>query len=518
MARWHLISIIVCFAFFADAQITFQRVYIDTIGDAQSTSILIEPNGYFIASHGYTKDVNSFEFRYGLKFIKTDFEGNLLWKTIYSQEGKAISSGLFGPLEKTNDSYWLCGGIYDTATQLSNSFLCRIDTAGNVFWTDSFGVSNKSETAYHGSKIFDNGYIMIGESSIPGVTNPDYYIIKTDSTGNIQWEKTYGGTDYDSGFKIHQTSDKGFIMSGGSSSYGPGEYSGWIIKTDSLGEIEWDETYGTSGSDGLGGISLSQNGGYLLWGYLDTVVSNVNFRYAVVIIKLNEIGEVQWRTFFNHKGMHSIKQVRELSDGSIVAIGEVQVGSADSSAAWIAKLNAGGEILWERYYLNDFYSGATWSKMASFFGDFQQTSDGGFAIAGALWKAEQSQPNARYPHVWLVKLDSLGCLENNCGLVLSINENQVINQFSIQSFVYPNPMKDQALVWFKGNSQQFASKNVVFSLYDLSGRIVQQHIVVLNEYAYAEFYLEKYNCASGAYIYAFMQGNKILQKGKIIMK
>jgi len=516
--RLLLILSITFTSIFLKGQITFQKVFIDTIGISQPTSIFLENNGYVIASYGYTQEVNSWEFRSGMKIQKTDTEGNLLWKTVYSQTGKSISSGLFGPLEKINDSYWLCGGIYDTATQLSNSFLCRIDTAGNVFWTDSFGVSNKYETAYHGSKTNDNGYIMIGESYTPGVTNPDYYVIKTDTSGALQWEKTYGGTGDNAGYTIHQTLDNGFIMAGGSSDFGIGEYSGWVVKTDSLGEIEWDEAYGTSGSDGLGRVSPSQDSGYFHWGYLDTVVSNVNFRYVVVIIKLNETGEVQWRTFFNYRDMHSIKQVRELSDGSIVAIGEVQVGSADSSAAWIAKLNAGGEILWERYYLNDFYSGITWSKHASFFGDFQQTPDGGFAIAGALWKAEETRPNARYPHVWLVKLDSLGCLENNCGLVLSINENQVINQFSIQSFVYPNPMKDQALVWFKGNSQQFASKNVVFSLYDLSGRIVQQHIVVLNEYAYAEFYLEKYNCASGAYIYAFMQGNKILQKGKIIMK
>ncbi|MDZ4846550.1 MAG: T9SS type A sorting domain-containing protein [Chitinophagales bacterium] len=452
-----------------------------------------------------------------MKIQKTDTEGNLLWKTVYSQTGKSISSGLFGPLEKINDSYWLCGGIYDTATQLSNSFLCRIDTAGNVFWTDSFGVSNKYETAYHGSKTNDNGYIMIGESYTPGVTNPDYYVIKTDTSGALQWEKTYGGTGDNAGYTIHQTLDNGFIMAGGSSDFGIGEYSGWVVKTDSLGEIEWDEAYGTSGSDGLGRVSPSQDSGYFHWGYLDTVVSNVNFRYVVVIIKLNETGEVQWRTFFNYRDMHSIKQVRELSDGSIVAIGEVQVGSADSSAAWIAKLNAGGEILWERYYLNDFYSGITWSKHASFFGDFQQTPDGGFAIAGALWKAEETRPNARYPHVWLVKLDSLGCLENNCGLLLDIQEIQSAKS-SATIVAYPNPFSTQTLISIKTNSAEYANEKIEFQLFDVSGRLVQASSHTLNQYGYCEFYVERGHYPADIYFYQVTTQKAVLGKGKIVAR
>ncbi|MBK7969235.1 MAG: hypothetical protein IPK08_10040 [Bacteroidetes bacterium] len=119
----------------------------------------------------------------------------------------------------------------------------------------------------------------------------DYWIVKTDSLGNIQWQNTIGGYDYDYLYSIKQTSDNGYILGGYSQSDSSadktenniGGWDYWIIKTDSVGNIQWQNTIGGSDNDWLKSIIQTSDGDYLLGGYRFQIFQVIKLKIVWVV-------------------------------------------------------------------------------------------------------------------------------------------------------------------------------------------------------------------------------------------
>jgi len=512
------IVLLLYFHYCAFSQVTFQKPIVFKLYGCWPTGVLELPNGYLIASWGRSEYNGTDAFRSGIIFHKTDLYGNLIWEKIYNQPGKAYSIGLYGSLAAIEDGYLLCGTELDTITNEQDFYFAKFDTFANLLWMKKYPRGG-TQNCLHGSLTSDKGYIIIGES-FTSTTWANYYVLKADSNGNKQWDKFYGGGDNDSGRKIHQTSDGGYIMSGISRTYGHGEHDLWLIKTDSSGSEEWDKTYGTALDDRLRCITLANDGGYIGWGSLDTSVYTP-VEYTALVLKLDEDGNVVWRTFFNHKRERIIYQLRELDDGSIVAIGQHDIGGIDGVRSWIAKLNSSGEVLWERFYEGPGTTDDTlFSFRTSFDGDFQQTSDGGFIITGQAWRSTSAASHVFWPHPWLVKLDSNGCLDpDSCGLDLGVGVSEIQPTKSSATIItYPNPFTTEALISIKANSAEFAYEKIEFQLFDVSGRLMQANNYSLNQYGYCEFYIERGHYSSGIYFYQVTTQKAVLGKGKLIAR
>ena len=218
--------------------------------------------------------------------IKTDSNGIKQWDKRYGGR----QSDYFRYLSQTRDGGYILGGFSNTDKNGDRTESCRggvdywivkIDSLGNKQWDKRFGGTSDDEL-WEVKQTRDGGYILGGYSysdsggdrTQPSRGNQDYWIVKTDSIGNKQWDKRYGGGGSDLLNSLVQSNDGGFVLAGqsscgidsGYSTLGHGNMDYWVVKTDSIGNQIWDLSYGGTHFENLNTISKTNDGGYILGG------------------------------------------------------------------------------------------------------------------------------------------------------------------------------------------------------------------------------------------------------------
>ncbi|HZW38597.1 MAG TPA: T9SS type A sorting domain-containing protein [Ignavibacteriaceae bacterium] len=229
--------------------------------DEEGYSVLqTDDGGYIIA--GATSSFGTLGSR-DVWVIKTDANGTDIWKKNY---GGNSSDGARN-IQKTSDGgYIITGWTFLGPGYIGNALLLKIDSLGNQQWLKYFG-GDDADRGYCVQQTSDGGYILTGYTSCFGAGLDDMWLIKTNSQGVEEWNKTFGGTGRDYGNWIEITSDKGYLITGYTLSFGAGGDDVWLIKTDSLGNKILDKTYGGTASDvGYCGIQ-STDGSYVITGH-----------------------------------------------------------------------------------------------------------------------------------------------------------------------------------------------------------------------------------------------------------
>jgi len=144
-------------------------------------------------------------------------------------------------------------------------FLLKTDASGNLRWAKTFGGSDW-EGASSVQQTSDGGYIVAGYTYSFGAGG-DAFLLKTDASGNLQWAKTFGGSDYEFAFSVQQTSDGGYIVAGGTYSFGAGSYDVFLLKTDASGNLQWAKTFGEGSGDVAFSVQQTSDGGYIVAGW-----------------------------------------------------------------------------------------------------------------------------------------------------------------------------------------------------------------------------------------------------------
>jgi len=227
-------------------------VWTKTIGVGSGNSVVQDAAGNYViagSTNAYGVDSND------VYVVKLDSLGNIIWTRTIGGSGNEYGNSI--ALAK-NGGYTIAGYTNSFGAGGNDVYLIKLDTAGNLKWTRTFGGTN-DDKGNSVSATNDGGYVIAGSTNSVGAGSYDVYVIKTDSSGNYKWSRTIGGSQEDDGNSIIQTQDGGYAIAGQTSSYGPTGMNAYIIKLDSSKNLSWAKAMG-QGNDAANGIAQTPNG------------------------------------------------------------------------------------------------------------------------------------------------------------------------------------------------------------------------------------------------------------------
>ena len=325
--------------------------------------------------------------------FKLDSNGTIQWQRIYGGGARDCAY----PIQQTSDGgYVVAGETYSFGAGENDFWILKLDPAGLNQWQYTYGGS-KIEFPYSLQQTGDGGYIVAGQSDSFGNNGADFWILKLNSTGAIQWQRTYGGWEKECPYSIQKTKDGGFIVAGETRSFGAGDNDFWIVKISSTGSIDWQYTYGGSGYERAYYIQQTSEGGYVVAGSTDSFGAGGDDFW---ILKLNSTGAITWQHTYggdSHERPHSIRQT---GDEGYVVIGYTFSFGIGEANFWILKLNPTGAIEWQQTFGRGHFNDPN---------SLQQTNDGGYIINGFT----DSFGAGKYDFL-VVKIDSNGYIDPTC--------------------------------------------------------------------------------------------------------
>ncbi len=254
----------------------------------------------------------------------------------------------------------------------------------------------------------------------------DYWLIKLDAQGQMEWNRTYGGSKDDRGQSLQQTSDGGYILTGyamssdGDATLNKGFHDNWLLKLDASGNVEWEKSFGFSGHDHSYDVLQTADGGYFFTGFLDVTSARADgfsekaaslTRHGVGEFwgtKLTAKAEVQWRGYFGGTNNDRAHAVVASDDGGFVMAGFTESDDFDVSSTqgsydfWLVKVDAKGNMVWEASY------GGSGIDIAH---DIAKTKDGGFVVIGSTFSGDGHISQSKgESDVWMIKVNSAGTL------------------------------------------------------------------------------------------------------------
>ncbi len=325
-----------------------------------------------------------------------DFDLQLLWEKTAGTTGIEVATSL----DQTIDGGYIYAGYTNsTASGYYDVYLVKIGPAGNKKWEKTLG-GNRNDWGWSVQQTLDGGFIIAGTTNSYGAGSGDAYLIKTGPSGDIEWYKTYGGSELDEFFSVYPTSDSGYIMVGSTESSGFGSSDAFVIKTNSFGGVQWQRTFGGSDTEYARCVQETSDGGYIICG--TTHSFGVNPGYSnILLIKTNSYGHLTWQQTFGQSNWadegNSVWQTR---DGGYILTGSLRMYSAGLLGTWqmgLIKTDPEGNMMWTKEFGG---SGRDIGKSV------QQTKDRGYIVVG-----ETTSYGAGQDDLYLIKTDPNGDMD-----------------------------------------------------------------------------------------------------------
>jgi hypothetical protein len=496
MKNFNLCFIPVIFFFFccctllAQPTIIWQKCFGGSGWDAFLSIKQTIDNGYILygVSESNDGDVTGNHNSRDIWVVKISDTGQIQWE--HSLGGSQMEQ-ITGEVQQTLDGGYIVAGASNSndgdvtghhgTSTYSDFWVIKLSDSGSIQWQRSYGGSLDDYcTSVEQTK--DSGYILTGWTSsndgdvTAGPGYPDFWIVKLDDTGSIQWQKTIGGLSEDHGNCIRQTSDGGYIVTGyiwaggGNVTSVQGWVDFWVVKLSDTGSIQWQNTLGGSDGDVPYTVDETFDGGYIVCGWAYSDDGHVTGNHGdedYWIVKLDSSGVLQWQKAFGGTEIDRGGGGLQTSDKGYLVFGASCSNNGDvtghhggisSGDCWIVKTDSAGALIWQASYGGTNNDG----------GVIMPTVGGGYIIGGYSFSNDGDvSGNHGSSDYWVVKLS------DNIVNVDRMNLNR--KDFSI----YPNPAKDKIYIEMQQNliSAEFIIKNVLGQTV-ITGEIMEKNSVV----------------------------------------
>ena len=344
-------------------------------------SVVNTPDGGY-AVLGYTQSMDLDVFNktnnsYDYWLIKFDEFGNQEWQKVYG--GSDDDRGR--EIIVTNDGgYAIIGssksqdGDVSSNSGFNDFWVLKISNSGNLIWEKSFGYSG-SDNGFSIIQTHDNGYLISGVidvTSSDGQGNNrlslnrhaggDYWVIKINSVGILQWSRYFGGTFTDTSYALSETQTGNFIIVGSSDSddidinNNKGTYDFWVLKISSSGDLIWEKSFGGSEIDEARDITITENGDFLIVGdsrSVDTDVLYNNGAADIWIIKINSDGELIWERTYGGTSFDGVQSIQKTMNNDYIVAGNSRSSDVNlennngQNDAWFFKIDFQGVLKWQ---------------------------------------------------------------------------------------------------------------------------------------------------------------------------
>jgi hypothetical protein len=404
--------------------------------------------------------------------LRTNDTGAFLDTSRLSIPFRATYAGWANASAMCSDGRVVIGGNTYQSDETIQAALFITGTDGTFSQLLVYGAQGEEWIGRQAKQTPDGGYVLCGETSTTGVL--DAFLLKTDPDGVLEWVRTFGSEIFREGFAtVEALEDGGFWLGGGKQS-SQNNYDPWVVRTDETGTILWQNTYGTLGSDPTNAhLTLGSTGNGLIATCWNVAPNDIS---RIALLALDPDGSVQWQRLYGPQRNTALFVVQEVSpDLDLITCGYAYLGSQLKGI--LLRTTATGDSLWMREY--DYYDTEVTNGKGAFY-DVQPTPDGGFIAVGvALAVAGQYTQD-----VWVVKTDSMGCIEPGCHLVTGM-ESQITNLKDALR-VWPNPVERggsvQVSIDLPVNFQPQGALRL--SVVSSDGRLVQEQSIPDNNSMY----------------------------------
>lgn len=315
------------------SQIVFEKVYGEVYSDdtyhLESTS-----DGGFVAAGIDGQST----FDADLHLLRLDANGDTLWTFTHGGSVHDLSTAV---TQDVTNSIYATGYTGSFGAGQYDCFLLKLNDHGDSLWFKTYGDAD-FQTPYDLVLTPDDGIAMIGQTSVgtsPG--SQDVYLIKTDTSGNLLWDRTYGGTDLDLGLAIESTLDSGFIVAGYTESFGAGGYDGYVLRLNAAGDTLWTLVMGGVANDVFNDIKQTSDNGFIITG----MNSSATGSGQIWLIKLDQMGNVDWEKTYGGADFEGGESVIESDYGGYVVVGTQTGSTGFGTDAFVMRFNDIGDSL-----------------------------------------------------------------------------------------------------------------------------------------------------------------------------
>jgi hypothetical protein len=477
-----------------------------------------------------------------LLFPFAAFSQQITFEIIYGGEGYDEARSIY---QTTDGGYIVAGTSGSYPSGNSDVFLLKIDSVGAIQWFKFPGGSDL-QAGYSVQQTSDGGFIVAGLTNAGDFGGYDVYLMKTDINGDSLWSKTYGGTDWDFGYSVEETTDNGFIIGGTTYSFGKGEQM-YLVKTDANGDTLWTRNYGGVGLERANCVTQTTDGGYVLTGYTSSYGAG---QKDVYILKTDASGDSLWVKTYGNTEDDEGTYIEETMDGGFILSAIRTDPATERHFMNYIKTNVDGSQQWQQVF-----SAAVGDDVYV----IHQRPDGGYSAAGSAGvgagmkdyffvnldgsgnpqgsvrtyggsKNDIAHSMIRCPgngfilagetesygdgskEIYLLKIDSLG---NSTGNVL-IDVEEIANMSDDMISIYPNPAAETMNV-FADISNTELTDDVVILLTDISGKVLLKEEInhqIFNKHVE----LNVNDISSGLYILKFSSGELHFQRKVLVQR